>query len=183
MITITKPELFAAAARFVWTSPVGTATVAGVYIEPGGFITATDGHRMFCGHDPDATIERAAIIRPPKPKMPAAWFKAGELTLDGETARLNGDILTAPEIDGTFPDHRRVTPRKTTGTFPRTLTFNWDYLADFNAVAKHLGCPAPTIALNDDNPTLIGFGTRDDCYGAIMPMRVKTTVATLPEWA
>ena len=190
-VTTLKPELFAAAARFISTEET-RYHLQGVFIEPapaGGIImVATDGHRFFAGFDPEGETDGSYIIAPTKIKMAAPWFKcqgnaAVAVFEGGETARLTapgvGIIEQAKIIDGTFPDWRRVIPRAPSGVWDSKYFYNVDYLAEFGDVAKKIsgGVNNLNINPNGDGPALIGFGDRDDCFGILAPLRFNTTVA------
>lgn len=181
-IQITKPALFAAACRFISTE--GTRYyLNGVLLVPTGQIVATNGHQLFAAYDPDMTgITESIIVKPPKQKMPAGWFKDGTLTFDGEIVKHSEDqVGSATEIDATYPDWRRAVPLTgCTGTIAPDISYNFDYLADFKAVGKHLGVQHPSIMLNGLGPALIGFGTRTDCFGCLMPLR--NVAPSVPEW-
>lgn len=182
-ITLYKPELFASAARFVSTDPHKTFVLQGVNIEPhpqhGVIVVGLDGHRMFVGYDENATFEgdrRPVAIQPVKSKLPAAWFNAKCLELDGESSRLYGPrgpvINSAPILDGTFPEWRRVIPEPPKALNHSRIGMNYRYVFDFGDIGDAIGSRAQ-VHPNSTDPALVTFGNRDDCLGILMPERLK----------
>lgn len=195
-ITITKPALFAAAARFMSTE-AARYYLNGVHIEPGpdggAILVAIDGHRMFVAHDQDATLDldgmASVTIKPAKPKMPVAYFQKGNgpLVLDGKSATLETskglDISTAPIVEGMeFPDWRRVVPASSTRLEldMNGITFEGSYVFDFGDVAKKLGGKYQLYP-NGADAALVSLG-RDDCFGVIMPIRATKGIMKVPHW-
>lgn len=87
----------------------------------------------------------------------------------------------APEIDGTFPDWRKVVPSIESMTSPAsTVAFNVDYLQRFAQVARILGAakfgnvecyPQP------GGPWLVRVYQCADFLGVVMPLREEKKVA------
>ena len=201
-IIISKPELFAAAARFTSTEQA-RPYLQGVAIEPcetgGAYIVATDGHRLFCGLDPEAQFidgpAHNCLFQMDKKKLPIAAFKSQRLILDGTSAAFcewyDDDhkplavdcLVAAPSIghEWTFPNWRNVLPDVTADTVPQdSYAFNADYIADFGGVQKRLTGrkDMPFVArATGGNPALVSLG-RDDCFGVIMPMRIGAAYDT-----
>jgi len=191
-ITLFKPELFAAAARFISTEEV-RFFLQGVYIEPaatGAFLVATDGHRLFVGHDTLAVVTRAAIIRPPKRKMPPAWFKSATLKIVEGTAHLydaKGERIVeralASEIDGTYPDWRHVLPASVSGELSTNVTYDATYLQDFATVRAKLDVVYASlvpVGWNGLDPAIVEIRP-GDCFGVLMPART-TAPTQRPQW-
>lgn len=176
LYTVTDSALFVTAARF--TSKEQTRPyLHGVYIEPaaggGILLTATDGHRLFHGFDPEGTAPAPAIIVPEKAKLPAPWSKPGPLTIDlaaGIMRHPGGGTMGARlEKEYTFPDYPRVIPAEFSG---EAAHFNASYTGDLGDVANILQKGAqPFIVHNGNNAALVLFGDRRDCFGILMPMR------------
>lgn len=188
MFTITDPALFCAAALCTGKGQT-RPYLHGVYIQPatggGLLLTATDGHILFHGHDPNGSAPRAAIVVPDKAKLPAPWAKAGTLTIDtanGVMRHTTGTLTAGCREDkGTFPDYQRVIPREFSG---EVAQFNPDLLARFGDIANILKKGSfPGIGWNGDGPALVTFARRD-CFGVMMPLRkqawINTTRPDLP---
>ena len=177
MFTIADPALFCAAA--LCTGKEQTRPyLHGVYIQPatggGLLLTATDGHILFHGHDPNGSAPRAAIIVPDKGKLPAPWAKAGTLTIDtanGVMRHTTGGLTTGcREIDGTFPEYQRVIPQEFSG---EVAQFNPALVARFGEIAGILEKGTlPAIRHNGLSAALVTFPRRD-CFGVMMPMRIR----------
>lgn len=189
-ITITKPELFAAACRFVSTE-YARYYLQGVLVRPspaGGVVmVSTDGHRMFVGYDHAATIEGLPetkdgapdlIFKPSKRKLTARMFKALELKLDGKAAEFTdsrgSDLIACPFELVNYPVWEKVVPMIDTGADQSPLdecTFDGSYIAEYADLKKSLGADSGLdIFHTGGNPALLGFG-RSDCFGVLMPMR------------
>lgn len=195
-IYISKPELFAAAARFVSTEQA-RPYLNGVAIQPcpngGAFIIATNGHAMFVAIDDNATWEQeapeSAIWHVAKPKLPAAAFNAFALVLDGTTAQFQDQSLSPSHViacrkdtSNTFPDWTRIIPDTSADTVPMDDTsFDATYIADFAAVTKQLNTSRKVAFVarhTGGNPALISIGSRRDCFGVLMPMRIGAAYDT-----
>jgi DNA polymerase III sliding clamp (beta) subunit (PCNA family) len=176
LYTIADPTLFIAAARF--TSKEQTRSyLHGVYIEPaaggGILLTATDGHRLFHGFDPEGTAPAPAIIVPEKAKLPAAWGRPAPITIDlaaGIMRHPDGGTMGARhEKEYTFPDYPRVIPTEFSG---EAAHFNASYIGDLGDVANMLEKGSqPFIVHNGGDAAIVLFGDRRDCFGILMPMR------------
>jgi len=175
LYTVTDPALFVAAARFTGKEQT-RPYLHGVYIEPaaggGILLTATDGHRLFHGFDPEGTAPAPALIVPEKAKLPAAWGRPAPITIDlaaGIMRHPDGGTMGARLDDGRFPDYSRVIPQEFTG---EAAHFNASYIGDLGDVANILQKGAqPQIVHNGLNAALVLFGARRDCFGILMPMR------------
>ena len=176
--------------------------LCGVYMEAapqgGALLVATDGHRLGIFHDPDGHIEwpmiysfapellkmtkaprgepaRRIRIRPDRAAEIRAWPEADNQVVGAFPHSDNNG-----EIDGTFPDWRRVVP-----DFPENHApawFNPLYLEAFklDATRSAAGCitirseseSAPAVVLNDRHPDFVGIQ---------MPMR-GPDVTEYPDW-
>src|SRR5690606_2080970 len=72
-------------------------------------------------------------------------------------------------IGGTFPDWRRVLPKKPSG---ESAAFNPTYLADYAKVAEELRIEKPAIFItpNGQDAAYVEFG-HDDIFGVLMPIK------------
>jgi hypothetical protein len=189
LYTIADPTLFVAAARFTGKEQT-RPYLHGVYIEPaaggGILLTATDGHRLFHGFDPEGIAPAPALIVPEKAKLPAPWSKPGPLTIDlaaGVMRHPDGGTMGARLDDGRFPDYSRVIPQEFTG---EAAHFNASYIGDLGDVANMLEKGSqPFIVHNGLDAALVLFGARRDCFGVLMPMRglAGTSKPELPKAA
>lgn len=136
-----RPDLVACAAKFV-SNEKSRVHLNGVYFEPaedgGVIIVATDGHTMTVLHDPDGECSRPAIVKfqptflHSLKRQTKARRKANEpIALVVEAVEdmewlnqvflcprpddpVDAEIFYCAEIDETFPDWRRVTPKAPT---------------------------------------------------------------------
>lgn len=183
--------------------------LTGVHIEPdpagGIFLVATDGHRLCVAHDPNGYAERNAILTCDF-KSPALKSKRNEnfprhVYLDGgsadvrlvETVALatNADAhplvdrLLFDEIDGTFPDWRRVVPMDVEPSHMAPLSFNVNLLRDIADSAKVLAtdrCLAMELfQKSPGDPMVLRFGQLPDVVYVLMPMRGAGLTST-PDW-
>lgn len=145
----------------------------GVYVDPKGFLVATDGHRLFC-----AKIDLEGVAPFDGWIIPAAAIKRALTgnkapTIDLSPARL-GDVAYEP-IDAQYPDWRRVLPDDDLSG--ATAQFNPSYIADFGKIGdilagKKKGSILPCqVHHNGDGPAGITFSANDACFGVLMPIR------------
>lgn len=157
---------------------------------------ATDGHRIAIIRDvvPDNEPDQggAAIIVPrdtckaAKRAMKNCPYVTMQYDAADQLAECHIDaaaVLTFKPIDGKFPDFTRVIPAQVDG---KPGAFNWQYLADFNAMAA--------TAFNAKMPVELYPNGKDACalvlsganpfVGAIMPVRMNNPAQSpgLPAW-
>ena len=186
-ITIYKPRLFAAAARFTSTD-YARRYLHGVSIEAahagGAYIVSTDGHRLFVGYDPDADMGGAesALIQPATRKFPAGRYKIdGKLVLGDDQAQWyrdpDGDkpdeIEISPELrDETFPDWTRLIPRdlRSEGVPAQfNATHLWEFAEAHRLLAGHKSAFCAPVRHDGHNAALVDLGP--DAFGILMPIR------------
>jgi DNA polymerase-3 subunit beta len=176
----------------------------GVCIEhsPNGPIfIATDGHRMIAArHDwqGDAPAAFAPVIVPLellkriKISRKASDFATITLTGEGGDRKVAidyaGATVAANEIDGCFPDWRRVIPQNEPSGV--ACQFQAQYLDAFrDAMAILAGGKSdaqPNIAHNGMDPALVDLGDAGavQAFGVLMPYRIKRDLQTrAPAWA
>jgi hypothetical protein len=146
----------------------------GVRIEPhpvkGALLVSTDGQRMVCIYDVDATCDEQAIVQLPKYALALCATKAKNLDVDRQMLHvsladksaqlvrevLNKDgLVTKAEplmtahgviIDGTYPDWRKVTPQG--AMEPISLSaFNPRYMAELAKIGSGLSSAGSTSAM------------------------------------
>ena len=163
------------------------------------WLVATDGHRMLVIR-PTARIEgnewREGQWIIPRDLLAGAKVKKGGflfLSIDqyqGEKepylhcarARIitgTGE-LSAPTVDGVFPDWRRVVPRDASGAWAH---YDPAYVADFGAVAELLSGARinARIHTNGTDAAPVDLGT-DEALGVLMPIRRDNVAYTRPDW-
>lgn len=179
----------------------------GVFIEPmpngGVTMAATDGHRLLVCFDPSGAAARAAIIRLSKDALKACKPVKGDtrrlgVAFDAETAtvwarkheeapELPVAISPGAEIDGTFPQWRRVVPA-IDGPGGQPGFFNSRYLAEMGnagegfASAAGRGRPPMTLyQAAEGDPALIRWASVEDAFGVLMPVRAAPATIR-PAW-
>lgn len=140
----------------------------GVHLATSGHMVTTDGHRLFCAKLVE-TVSQDVII-------PLDTVKAA--------LKLAGKKAEALELNGTFPNWRRVIPPidgYTTAADGKQGFFNPDYVYDIGQMSRALGSKNGTAfqihGWDSGSPHGVTFANREDCFAVIMPMRQhgKTT--------
>lgn len=180
----------------------------------GVLIVSTDGHRMSIAHDPDGSIECAdrdkgvivnfdAIAKKHlKPAYRVEFDNGTAKAIANQSGRgFHADeqvaVAIAREIDGTFPDWRRVLPtepiikRDDMGqpVPPKTeASFNPNYIGDFGKIAKAYGASTAQVTLVNPCPNsphwVILDGLDVSWRGVLMPMTslVDRGDMSAPDW-
>ena len=185
--------------RFAENGNNGCYYLKGVFVEPaedrpGVYLIATDGSRMGVFYDKGGEASRAALLsfdktplaamkpartdtRPRLVRVENEWTEI----LKGDGDSLITDIaVSTQEIDGTFPDWRRVLPSPKQGKIQPS--FNAKYLNDFSFGTGH---KLLTIVQDSDGgPSMIRNSLYPEFLGVIMPVRVDGWQSSLelPEW-
>lgn len=143
----------------------------GVYVDPKGFLVSTDGHRLFCGKIDisDAPPFDGWILPRDAIKRALAGHKADLIAISPAHV---GD-LACRSVDGSFPDWRRVVPTELTG---ETAQFNPAYVADMGKIGEILfGRGKPVLSAqihhNGEGPAGVTFGSCEDAFAVLMPIR------------
>ena len=154
---------------------------------------ATDGHMLIAVPlllDADITMLGSAAGQYIIPRELIDGLKARKgafatVKLDARSVTINvgGANITAPLIDGQFPDWRRVVPLTVTGLASQ---IDADYLHAMKKAHKLLGGSySPTVAHNGAE-TGDGGAARvllaADAIGVIMPLRADKPVLYTPTW-
>ena len=151
---------------------------------------ATDGHMLIAVPlllDADVTAAAGQYIIPRELidglKARKGAFATVKLDARSVTINAGGANITAPLIDGQFPDWRRVVPRTVTGLASQ---IDADYLHAMKKAHKLLGGSySPTVAHNGAE-TGDGGAARvllaADAIGVIMPLRADKPVLDTPAW-
>lgn len=193
MISVSA-NLFRAAAECVSTEET-RYYLNGVYVsshpKKGVLLVATDGHRLMCVHDEDGKCNKAQIVGLEAKHIDAKSLKAMRVAMPGEEPRLTVDSdgiatfgtfrsLKSCIIDGVYPDWPRVVApvlaKAKEGKFS-PATVNQKYLSAFGKIAVMLSrdgdpnAPFRVISHTDADPLLIRFGSCDNAFGVLMPMR------------
>ena len=147
----------------------------GFLFDKGGFIVATDGHRMFvAGIDVDGIIDD--IIVDVKGKAPNK-FAYALFNIEEKSVSFHDDkdnlLCTLPLeiVDGRYPDWRRVA-NVTEGKVSQ-IGLNFDYLADAAKVGKAFGTKNNAYVMTlQDTASAVQIKYSDSAYMIIMPCRV-----------
>lgn len=168
--------------------------LGGVQIEPcaqgGVLLVSTDDHRLIALRDPTGSADGTAIISAESSLTKALGDKRAETLIVAENRANVAGAGNVPlyrgvadcEIDGTFPDWRRVIPNLETPArpdkeaWPRMVgAYNANLL---NGIAKALapiGKAAPSVDLYADDMTspILVYGSAQDIdgFGVLMPIR------------
>ena len=117
-----------------------------------GHIVSTDGHRMFYCEVTNLDDNLPSIIIP-KESIEFLFKNTRSLDLTKynvlvthETKQCNLQILGTPHsqtfqlIDARYPDWKRTIPKTEATVFnKKQICFNWDYMADYQKIAKIIG--------------------------------------------
>jgi hypothetical protein len=173
----------------------------GVYISPhpekGVLLTATDGHRLICLHDEEGecSAPRIVCIHPKAIDQRAvtAYRKAMSsgspkvvpkihIVIDDDGIATVGTYrsLKSCFIDGTYPDWSRVVnpvlAKAKDGKYV-PASYNQKYIAEFGQIATLLSpdnnrnASIRIVSFDEADPSLIRFGSVDNAFGIVMPMR------------
>ena len=166
----------------------------------GAILVATDVHRMIITREDwlDGTPEEFAPSI-----VPLSLIKKIKINKKVENATVTleksangprlikieycGAIFAEHEIDGTFPEWRRVIPQSCDGTLAQ---FNPDYLSAFAEAGRILGggkCGVYVcISHNGGSPALVRFWYEDNpvqSFGVLMPLRTDAPMTSPPSWS
>jgi hypothetical protein len=154
----------------------------GAYVDPKGFIVATDGHRAFVARIdlPDVPAFDGWIIPRDAIKRALTGYKADTITIAPDRV---GDISCRP-IDGAYPDWRRVVPDELSG---ETAQFNPPYIADMGKIGdiltgKRRNSLSAHIHHNGEGPAGVTFPDCTDAFAVLMPIRTHHTDAPAGVW-
>jgi DNA polymerase-3 subunit beta len=149
-------------------------------------LVVTDGHKLgvFNHHSEDNQGAGSLIIpREVIENLPKAGKFDPELTFiksDGNAASWTivipgGTQIVFQQVEGKFPDYRRVCDFKTSG---EAASFNYEYLVQFLKVQHALGgSKGSTLNLyqNGNSSALVTLAGVDNFAGVIMPIRSEAT--------
>lgn len=193
MILTISSNLFAAVALFRGVKNL-RSYLNGVYLETGPYgarLVATDGHTLGVGRIAGSFPVASVII----PELLVKLVKSGgrnashlDLEFDETppvfqprtvTLRTYDNTMSAPEVEGKFPDWRRVCP--STPASGESGQFAHGYLVrcDRANVIMDTGTFAAIAHDGPSNPARCNLG--DDMFAVIMPMRNPPDL-TPPAW-
>lgn len=144
-------------------------------------LIATDGHKLgVLNHSSEDNQGAGSLIIPREviENLPKAAIDH-ELTFVKSDGNATGWTIVIPggtqivfqQIEGTFPDYRRVCNFKTNG---EAASFNYEYMVQFLKVQKALGgSKTNTVNLyqNGTSSALVTLAGVDNFAGVIMPIR------------
>ena len=151
-------------------------------------LVATCGHKMGLLNHPSEDNQGAGSLIIPRevienlPKSPSRAYDP-ELTFIKSDGNATGWTIVIPggtqivfqQIDGNFPDYRRVCNFKTSG---EAASFNYEYMVQFLKVQHALGgSKTNTVNLyqNGTSGALVTLAGVDNFAGVIMPIRSDAT--------
>ena len=193
-------KLFAATARTISTEEA-RYYLCGVFFEanPNGGVTmvATNGHTMTVAHDPDGTIEGTdgAIMKVDKTVLTAAKkAHMGNMIFTSDVATVyahNSDTIAGAmgpclEIDGRFPDWRRVVPQYTDPKGQAAQDHHGYLGATLQTIldtAKILGGKKASFTINAvgaKSPELVLYESTDQIFSVLMPCRTSKEALSPP---
>jgi DNA polymerase-3 subunit beta len=163
--------------------------LCGIFVEYNQDITrlvVTDGHKLgVLNHRSEDNngvgsliIPREVIENLPKTSAksdPLLIFKKCDDNASGWTIIASHTQIVFQQIEGTFPDYRRVCQFTTDGT---ASNFNYEYLVQFLKVQHALGgSKGLTINLyqNGNSSALVHLAGVDNFVGVVMPIRADST--------
>jgi len=162
--------------------------LCGIFVEYNATTTrlvVTDGHKLgiLNHHSEDnqgagtVIIPRDVIENLPKAGKidPLLIIKKCDGNATGWTITASNTQIVFQQVEGTFPDYRRVCQFTTDGT---VANFNYEYLTQFLKV-QHLlgGSKTATLNLyqNGNSSALVHLAGVDNFVGVVMPMRADIT--------
>ena len=109
------------------------------------------------------------------------------LTIDGANVSIayNASVTTAPLIDATYPDYRRIVPKTFDGT---TAQYDPDQLAVFKKARKALGGDGvPVLTYNGQGPAhvavVVPYHSKEyEVFGVVMPLTRPAAPMPFFEW-
>ena len=149
---------------------------------------ATDGHKLLAlpltlADDAPALVPGRYIVarealESVKPVLKRPITVAIDSTARAATLDNGSAATTAPLMDATYPDWRKVVPLTVSGEVSQ---FNAEYVGAFGKVYKLLGGKySPSIRHNGDSAARVVL--TGDAVGVIMPMRGDTQPLDSPSW-
>lgn len=174
--TVTAPTDVLKAALLCVSTETARPYICGVYLDPAGFVVATNGHVMFCAQI-DMAVPAPGWLIPSDAVKRALGVKAVTLEV---SASCIGDVTYAQSEGLVFPDWRRVIPRAE-GLSGEAAQFNPDYIGLMGKIAKLLGAGSAAVHHNGEGPSLVTFGGHDDAFACVMPLRVPDLAKQLAE--
>lgn len=189
MIITIPSNLFAAVSLFRGVKNIRSYLNA-VYLETGPHgarLVATNGHTIGVGRIAGSFPVASVII----PESLVKLVKSGgrnpktvivefdEATPAGRTITLSVDTANAPEVEGKFPDWRRVCP--STPASGETGQFLHEYLVRCDKASALMGAGKFAAIAHDGPNNSARCAIGDDMFAVIMPMRNPPNL-TPPTW-
>ena len=176
------PAAFMDCARLAVSPDETRYYLNGVFLDPAGYVVATNGHIMFA-----AVVEYLVVLKEPIIIPRAALdlvvkgkgvdYYVSEPSVDGERwglARGANETWFTP-VDGTFPDWTRVIPsgpaEETPSKFDPTHYATMGKMAVLIAGKGKNSVNAFEVWQDATGPCAFMFDGRTDCLGVVMPVR------------
>lgn len=175
--------------------------LTGIYFEPhpngGAYALATDGTALACAFDPEGEAPEDGVIlygfkELAKDLKPARNDQSERVfTWADNVAKVSiGDsppLAYKPmvEIDGTFPDWRRIIPLTFDVTVSAHMTYGAAQLKRLHDMAAILGTKETTVSFfaeSDTMPAVVRFANEPNIFAVQMPARSCVEGPALPEF-
>lgn len=146
----------------------------GVRIEPapqgGALIVATDGHRILVAHDAMAQDVETCIL--PLVKVPTKCDAINILLSDQVQFNFGATTITAPKVEGDYPNWRRVLPTENKSQGYAANILNAAYIGDTLKISKALGASkSRAIRVTHEGAMTSVFFEGQPCHYHIMGIR------------
>lgn len=158
----------------------------GVCVESSGYVVATDGHRMFVALEPHNCTDRKQTIIPYealKESLRISPKGATHMEITGAPYPFTLNDKPFIPLDGTFPEWRRVIPKKPIEPIVHMPQFNALYMADgikaINTAHNPIVSKFKTVSVEIADTDIIVLhapGTR--AMVVLMPIRKSKEVET-----
>lgn len=153
----------------------------GVRIESGR-IVATDGARAVVFKTDQKCPIPFTIPRDALEAILKAKGKEDIVTVENDTLSFNGMVIRFLQVEGRFPDWRRIIPTECSGV---AAQFQADFVTDFSKVIKLLtGLKSPYMHIEHGGPSPARITCADpDFIGVMMPYIAKNWKKPSTNWA
>lgn len=188
--TLSQPNLFMVASRFVSETKDVRTYLQGVRLEPyggGAYLVATCGHMLFAGYDPACTVEVPCTVTvEPKPELPAAWGKQNcELEIDPAAGMMIcGRLMSKCTVDpdGFYPAWRMLVRDIGNRPIEPVRGFNPDYISHIASAAYALGQKGVIGCRQTGEFEPMLFNLAHNAIAICMPAQRNVPIVEVPDW-